>query len=226
MFKLKYQLREEANPEGGEGAGGEAPKTYTEEQVNELVGGLKAKVEELLNEKKSAAQKAKEAEAARIAAEQEAAKKSGELDKFEQSLRGEFSKEKEALEQQLNALRGNVLGSSKKAVLGGFAGDFIAPESLDIVAQLVKADFDGSEVKTQFTDFAGNVITTDPAEFKKWMAKHPAISHLMRADAVSGGGAGGNKDPKGGAQGSGQKFASPVDAKRAELQAQLNEKFK
>jgi len=176
-----------------------APKSYTQAEVDALVGGLKTKVDELLNEKKSAAQKAKDAEAEALRVSQEAAKKAGELDKFEQSLRGEFGKEREALEAQLNALRGNVLGSSKKAVLGGFAGDFIAPESLDLVSQLVKTDFDGTEVKTQFTDFAGNVITTDPAEFRKWMAKHPAISHLMRADGASGGGAAGGKgNPVGG----------------------------
>jgi len=177
-----------------------APKSYTQAEVDALVGGLKTKVDELLNEKKTAAQKAKEAEAEALRVSQEAAKKAGELDKFEQSLRGEFGKVLEAKDSELNALRGTVLGSSKKAVLGGFAGDFIAPESLDLVSQLVKTDFDGTEVKTQFTDFAGNVITTDPAEFRKWMAKHPAISHLMRADGASGGGAAGAKHGGGAAK--------------------------
>lgn len=186
---------EEAGADGAAsgGAGGEAEKTFTAAEVEELTKGMKSKLDELLREKKSASQAAKEAESARLAAEQEAARKSGELDKFEASLRGEFEKEKGALTGKLTALESRVLGESKKAVLGGFIGDFIAPESVDLVAQLVKTELDGDQVKTQFTDFAGNVITTDPAEFKKWMAKHPAISHLMKADAASGGGAAGGK---------------------------------
>ena len=68
--------------------------------------------------------------------------------------------------------------------------------------------FQDSQVKTQFTDFAGNVITTDPAEFKKWMAKHPAISHLMKADAASGGGAAGGK---GSGSGAAPKFSALKD---------------
>ena len=184
---MTEEVKPEAIPE-------EAPtKTYTAAEVEELTKGMKSKLDELLKEKKSASQAAKDAEAARLAAEQEAARKSGELDKFEASLRGEFEKEKGALTGKLTALETRVLGESKKAVLGGFAGDFIAQESVDLVAQLVKTELDGDQVKTQFTDFAGNVITTDPAEFKKWMAKHPAISHLMKADAASGGGAAGGK---------------------------------
>ena len=172
---------EEAGAEGAAsgGAGGEPEKTFTAAEVEELTKGMKSKLDELLKEKKSASQAAKDAEAARLAAEQEAARKSGELDKFEASLRGEFEKEKGALTGKLTALESRVLGESKKAVLGGFIGHFIAPESVDLGAQLVKTELDGDQVKTQFTDFAGNVITTDPAEFRKWMAKHPAISHLM-----------------------------------------------
>ena len=201
---------EEAGADGAAsgGAGGEAEKTFTAAEVEELTKGMKSKLDELLKEKKSASQAAKDAEAARLAAEQEAARKSGELDKFESSLRGEFEKEKGALTGKLTALESRVLGESKKAVLGGFTGDFIAPESVDLVAQLVKTEMDGDQVKTQFTDFAGNVITTDPVEFKKWMAKHPAISHLMKADAASGGGAAGGK---GSGSGAAPKFSALKD---------------
>ena len=195
----KYYDEAGADGAASGGAGGEAEKTFTAAEVEELTKGMKSKLDELLKEKKSASQAAKDAEAARIAAEQEAARKSGELDKFEASLRGEFEKEKGALTGKLTALESRVLGESKKAVLGGFTGDFIAPESVDLVAQLVKTELDGDQVKTQFTDFAGNVITTDPAEFKKWMAKHPAISELMKPTASIGGGAIGGKGSNGSA---------------------------
>jgi len=193
MFTLKYRLQEEANQDGGEGGGGEAPKTYTQAEVDELTKGLRESRDALLTEKKTAAQKAKEAEAEALRISQEASKKAGELDKFEESLRSEFEKERGGLNAKLEALTAKVTGESKKAILGSFSGDFINTDSLDLVAQLVKTEFDGTDVKTQFTDFAGNVITTDPAEFKKWMGNHPAISHLMKADAASGGGANGGK---------------------------------
>lgn len=195
MFTLKYRLQEEAL-EGGEGGGGEAPKTYTQEELDAALKGLKDSRDALLTEKKTVAQKAREAEAEALRVSQEAAKKAGELDKFEASLRGEFEKEKGGLTSKLEALTSRVTSAEKKAILGSMQGDFITPESVDLVSQLVQVTIDGDEVKKQFLDFGGNVITTDPAEFKKWLAKHPAISHLMKADAASGGGAAGNKSSK------------------------------
>ena len=81
---------------------------------------------------------------------------------------------------------------------------------------MVKTEFDGTDVKTQFTDFAGNVITTDPAEFKKWMGNHPAISHLMKADAASGGGANGGKSPNAGGNGANKKYQDMTPQEKVE----------
>ena len=191
MFRKYF---EEATDDGAASGGAVVDaKTYTAEDFEAATKGMKAKLDELLGEKKAAAAKAKEAEAARLAAEQDAARKSGELDKFEATLRDQFSKEKEPLVAKLTALESRVLGAERKAILGSFAAEFIAPESVDLVAQLVKTGLDGDSIKTQFVDFAGEVITTDPREFKKWMQKHPALSHLMVSDAASGGGAAGSK---------------------------------
>jgi hypothetical protein len=195
MFLKYYQAADDGTGAGGAGSDNPAPvKTYTQAEVDELTKGLRESRDTLLSEKKTVAQKAKEAEEARLALELESAKKLGELDKFEQSLRAGFDKEKGELSTTLEALKGKVVGESKRATLSAFTGDFIAHESLDLISQLVKTEFDGTDVKTQFTDFQGNVITTDAAEFKKWMAKHPAISHLMKADGASGGGAIGAKN--------------------------------
>jgi hypothetical protein len=189
---MKYHAEADDVPAGG-GAADAPVKTYTQVEVEEMTRGLRESRDTLLAEKKSVSAKAKEADAARIAAEQEAAKTSGEMDKFEKTIRSQYEPVIAERDAKLQALTDRVLGESKKAVLGAFIGDFMAPESVDIIAQLVKTDFDGSDVRTQFVDFAGNVITTSPAEFKKWMTKHPAISHLMRADAATGGGAVGGK---------------------------------
>jgi len=203
----------------------DAPKTYTQAEVDEMTNGLKESRDTLLKEKKQVSLAAKEAEAARVLAEQENAKKSGELDKFEASLRGEFDKERGGLTSKLEALTNRVVGESKKAVLSSFSSDFIATESIDLIGQLVKTEFDGENVKTQYTDFSGNVITTDAAEFKKWMGNHPAISHLMKADAANGGGAPGSKQVSGGAM-NGRNEAAETAKSKGDAIGTLNERLK
>jgi len=198
MFMKYYN---EASPEGGDGSGAPAEpiKTYTQAEVDEMTKGLKESRDTLLTEKKQASLAAKDAEAARIMAEQSAAKQAGSMEQLEKSVREQKDAEYSPLIKELEALKNSSLISEKKAVLGSFAGDFIAAESIDLIGQLVKTEFDGVIVKTQYTDFSGNVITTDAAEFKKWMSNHPAISHLMKADAASGGGATGGKTSGGAA---------------------------
>ena len=188
---------EEAGADGAAsgGAGGEPEKTFTaaevesmiakavESAVPEAIKGLKQKNDELISERRK--------DQERIAREK--ARVDGKLEEFEASIVSRYEPVIQEKDAKIDAFSSRIANSEKKAILSSFAGDFIAPESKDVISQLVKIDFDGDDVKTQFTDFAGNVITTDPAEFKKWMAKHPAISHLMKADAASGGGAAGGK---------------------------------
>jgi len=177
------------------------PKMYTQAELDAILeketSGLKKSNTILMDERKAAGRKAKEEEAARLEAEKEAARSSADMEGFEKSLRGEFDKERGGLTSRLELLTGRVVGESKKAALNSFSADFIAPESVDLISQLVKTEFDGENVKTQYTDFNGNVITTDAAEFKKWMGNHPALSHLMKADAASGGGATGGRSTGG-----------------------------
>ena len=46
---------------------------------------------------------------------------------------------------------------------------------------------------TKFVGSDGNVITTDPEQFRKYLREHKAFSHLIKANAASGGGASGGK---------------------------------
>ena len=176
-----------------------APKLYTEEEV----AGLKANAAALLAEKKEMQKKAKEAEDARLLAEQERAKKSGELEEFEQSLRTQYEPVIAEKDAKLTALANRILGSERKAVMGDVLakGKFIDAAAADLLGQFVKTEFDGDAVVTKFVGADGQVITTDPDKFIDYCKKHPVISHLMQADAASGGGAGGNKNPAGGAGG-------------------------
>lgn len=193
---LRFPLMNEAGEED-KPAGGAAPQTFTLEQVQQMiadeVAGLKANNEALLTEKKEAARKAKEAEEQERLARQEALKSAGKMDEFEKTIRSQYEPVLKEKEERYSALANRVLGSERKAVLGSFAGDFITPEAVDILAPFVRTEFEGDDVVTKFVGPDGNVITTDPEQFRKYLREHKAFSHLIKANAASGGGASGGK---------------------------------
>lgn len=193
---LRFPLMNEAGEED-KPAGGAAPQTFTLEQVQQMiadeVAGLKANNEALLSEKKEAARKAKEAEESRQQAHQEALKSAGKMDEFEKTIRSQYEPVLKEKEEKYSALANRVLGSERKAVLGSFAGDFITPEAVDILAPFVRTEFEGDDVVTKFVGSDGSVITTDPEQFRKYLREHKAFSHLIKANAASGGGASGGK---------------------------------
>lgn len=211
---LKYPLLEEAG-EDLKPAGGDV-KTFTLEQVQQMiadeVAGLKANNEALLSEKKEAARKAKEADEARQREHQESLKNAGKMDEFEKTIRSQYEPVLQEKEQRYATLASRVLGSERKAVLGSFVGDFITPEAVDILAPFVKTEFEGEDVVTKFVGSDGNVITTDPEQFRKYLREHKAFSHLIKANAASGGGAAGGK---GG--GAAPAFKDMTEAERLEL---------
>lgn len=193
---LRFPLMNEAGEED-KPAGGDAPQTFTLEQVQQMiadeVAGLKANNESLLTEKKEAARKAKEAEEQERLARQEALKSAGKMDEFEKTIRSQYEPVLKEKEERYSALANRVLGSERKAVLGSFAGDFITPEAVDILAPFVRTEFEGDDVVTKFVGSDGSVITTDPEQFRKYLREHKAFSHLIKANAASGGGASGGK---------------------------------
>lgn len=176
-------------------------KTYTEAEVNELVAGLKKNNEALLAEKKEAARIAKEAKDAQILADQERAKRDGDLSTLEKSLTEQFGKQISEKDARLTMMSERILGAERKSVINSLSGMLVDESAADILGMMVKTEFDGDDVVTKFVDASGNVITTDPAQFKKYLSEHKAFSHLVKADAATGGGAGGNKKPAGGAGG-------------------------
>lgn len=189
-------------------------KTYTEAEVNELVAGLKKNNEALLAEKKEQARIAKEAKDQQILADQERAKKDGDLSTLEKSLTEQFGKQISERDSKLTMMSERILGAERKSVINSLSGMLVDESAADILGMMVKTEFDGDDVVTKFVDGNGNVITTDPAKFKEWLKGHKAFSHLIKSDAATGGGAGGSKtNPAGGAGG--------IDA----LQQKLNAKY-
>lgn len=213
MFKLSDLMRvyrEEAGEADKAGAG-DAPKTFTQEEVDALVSGLKSNNDKLLAEKKEAKRLADEAAAARLQTEQEAAKRSGELETFEKTLRSQYDPQLEAKDKIIASRNERILTSEKKAVVSSLAGMLIDESATDILGMMVRTEFDGDDVVVKFVGPDGAVITTDEAQFKKYLREHKAFSHLLKADAPTGGGANGNKNPNGGADG--DKIQQKLNAK-------------
>lgn len=211
MFKLSDYfnvLCEEADPDKSGGGG----KTFTQEEVDALVAGLKSNNDKLLAEKKEAKRLADEAAAAKLMADQDAAKKSGELEAFEKTLRSQYDTELAAKDKALQARSERILTSEKKAVVSSISGMLIDESATELLGMLVRTEFDGDDVVTKFVGADGAVITTDVEQFKKYLCEHKAFSHLIKADAATGGGANGGKF-RGGAT----NFASMTLTEKAKL---------
>lgn len=192
MFKLSDYfnvLCEEADPDKSGGCG----KTFTQEEVDALVAGLKSNNDKLLAEKKEAKRLADEAAAARLQTEQEAAKRSGELETFEKTLRSQYDPQLEAKDKIIASRNERILTSEKKAIVSSLAGMLIDESATDLLGMLVRTEFEGDDVVTKFVGADGAVITTDVEQFKKYLCEHRAFSHLIKADAATGGGANGGK---------------------------------
>lgn len=173
-------------------------KTYTEDEVRALLdketGGLKAKVDELLGESKSAKQKARELEEAQQRAEEERQREKGEFktlyereQKAKQELAEKFSEYQTRIQrQEIN------LESAKLA--GQLARDTARAELLaEKVAQLAKHTDEGVRFEI------GGVEVDHGKVIAHLTEKYP---FLVDASGANGGGApvgnqGGRAVPKG-----------------------------
>lgn len=221
-FLFAYQNEHDDGSQGGGGGGGGGEtKTYTQEEVDEMVNGLKNQNTALLDEKKKASQKAREAEAERTRVLQESARQSGQMEEFEKSIRGQYDPVIAEKDGKITKLAERILGSERKAVMGAVIakGKFIDADAADLIAPFIKVEFDGDDLVTKFVGADGAVITTDVDKFIDYCKKHKVISHLMQADTANGGGAAGNKNPTGGAGG---EHLTGIEKTRADLRKRLD----
>ena len=111
--------------------------------IADEVAGLKANNDKLLAEKKEAKRLAEEAAAQQLLASQEAARKSGELEAFEKTLRGEYVPQLEAKDKIIAARNERILSSEKKAIVNSLSGMMIDESAADILGVFVRTEFDG-----------------------------------------------------------------------------------
>ena len=162
------------------------------------VAGLRAKVDELLTEKKEAAQKAKEAqEAARKAAE-DAARKDGDVEALDKSWQEKFT----AKEGELNALLEEkdkaIYNLTVRATASKIAGELAmdlgdGQTTASILEQLImphlKAETRDGEPVTIVVDEAGKPTAASLKEFQDSFSKNPAITPLIAGSKATGSGA-------------------------------------
>ena len=180
-------------------------KTYTAEEVEEMTRGLKAKVDELLGEKKTVSQRAKELEEAQAAAEQERLKEKEEFKTLwerEQQAKKELQEKYESFSKQIME---KTIASESLKLMSSVAVDDSSLELLAEKAQRYAVYTDG-DVKYEI----GGVQVEADKVIETLSQKYP---RLVKGSGATGGGAAG-------AKGSG---AAPM--KRGEMTAAQKREF-
>lgn len=180
----KYQLKVQGIPQG------------------EDVSGLKAKLEELLGESKAAKAKAREAEEAAKKAEEERARRAGDVEALENSWREKLTKR----EQELLADRDSLASQIKELTVGRAATDLAAELAVQGSAKALlphlqarlSMDLRDGKPTVVVLDANGKPSAATLEELKTEFVNDPAFAPLIVGSKASGSGASGAK-PGGGA---------------------------
>jgi len=165
----------------------------------EDVSGLKAKVDELLGEKKAAEKKAREAEEAARLEREEAARKSGNVEELERSWTEKFTRREAELNGMLEQERGTLSGQIRDLTVGRTATDIASALAVQgsakallphIERRLSVEQRDGKPVVVVL-DAQGKLSAATLDELKSEIANDAAFAPLIAGSKASGGGAGG-----------------------------------
>ena len=184
---------------------------------NDDLDGLKAKVQELLNEKKTAQTKAQEAEAARLKAIEEAAKSSGDITALEKSWSDKLVGRETDLNTQIKARDEQIyqltVGQTAQKLASELAVQGSAELLLPHIISRLSVDTVDGKPQVRVKDMQGNLSAATLDELKKEFAENPVFKPVIAASKASGGGAAG-------AQGGGatKKPSEMTTAERAEWQ--------
>lgn len=182
----KYQLKVDGIPQG------------------EDVAGLKAKVDELLAEKKDAAKRAKEAEDAAKAAQEEAARKSGDVAALEKSWQEKLAKREKELLDENGALQSNINSMLVDNVAVKLASELAVPGSADLLIPHIKSRLAAEQRDGQFVtvikDAAGKPSAASIDDLKTEFVSNPAFAPVIVGSKATGGGASGGSNGGGAAK--------------------------
>jgi hypothetical protein len=165
----------------------------------EDVSGLKAKVDELLGEKKLAEKKAREAEEAARLEREDAARKSGNVEELERSWSEKYNRRDAELNGMLEQERQTLSGQIRDLTVGRTATDIASALAVQgsakallphIERRLSVEQRDGKPVVVVL-DAQGKLSAATLDELKAEIANDAAFAPLIAGSKASGGGAGG-----------------------------------
>jgi len=165
----------------------------------EDVSGLKAKVDELLGEKKAAEKKAREAEETARLEREELARKSGNVEELERSWSEKYNRREAELNGMLEQERGTLGGQIRDLTVGRTATDIASALAVQgsakallphIERRLSVEQRDGKPVVVVL-DAQGKLSAATLDELKAEIANDAAFAPLIAGSKASGGGAGG-----------------------------------
>jgi hypothetical protein len=192
----------------------------------EDVSGLKAKVDELLGEKKLAEKKAREAEEAARLEREEAARKSGNVEELERSWSEKYNRREAELNGMLEHERGTLSGQIRDLTVGRTATDIASALAIPgsakallphIERRLSVEQRDGKPVVVVL-DQLGKLSAATLDELKAEFANDTAFAPLIAGSKASGGGASG-------AGGSGGAAKGKIGGTKEERQAAIASRF-
>jgi len=168
--------------------------------ITEETGGLKSKIDELLNEKKSEKQKREEAEEARKQSELDAAKAAGKIEEVERAIEERWADKYGKLEKQLGERDGEILGGKKETILESLSSKFVSPEAAKLMlSNMVETVRGDNGLVTNFKGLDGATLTTDASAFMEHLSSQDSFKPLLKGVDSSGGGASGGGKGNGGA---------------------------
>ena len=165
----------------------------------EDVSGLKAKVDELLGEKKAAEKKAREAEEAARLEREELARKSGNVEELERSWSEKYARREAELSGQLESTNSSLQNQIRDLTVGRTATDIAttlavpgsAKALLPHIERRLSVEQRDGKPTVVVLDQNGKLSAATLDELKAEFTNDPAFGPLIAGSKASGGGAGG-----------------------------------
>lgn len=163
----------------------------------EDTSGLKAKVDELLAEKKAEKKRREEAEEAARQAAEESARKNGDVEALESSWKQKLAEREAELSNSLSQRDAMLQDLTVNATAAGIANEIAMPGTSKVllphITSRLRMEYREGRPVTVVLDAQGKPSALTVDELKKEIANDPAFAPLIVGSQASGGGAGGAK---------------------------------
>lgn len=198
-------------------------RQYSEADVQALLeketAGLKSKVDELLGEKKSVAQKAKDAAAQ---AEQDRIKRAKEAEDFK-SLYGSSEAKRLEIEQDYTGFKNSIRTEKRNHEAYKLASEMAEGANIELLSEFISRRLDiGDDGKLQVLNGEGSPTVQTIKDLKKEFETSGRFDALLKGSGSIGGGATGRGDT-GRASGTGKDLSKMTKEQKIEYYRQQRE---